>query len=351
MADTNYGFLGGAGADFTDNFRADVGVGYFQQGKFDLDDVRGQKRVHLRHLGAPARAPQHAGAAVGRLHAVQATTRSAPMTLFAPEVYTDGADLLERQRRGLGPRAAPEGLRRHRRHHRPRRPGPAALQGVVKSGYARLSLTGIARNLNFVVRNVPGFIPFETLPQGRAERIRSSSAPSPWTTTSPSVHLTPGYRRRYPAAVDLPQRVHRRRRACLANPGRALAGRRVDLAVRQGPHADLPGARQPPLGHLAHALRGRVDAAGARQQRHPRRHGPRPKAPRRSASSRARTGSARRCRCKLASRVGMATATLRPPRSDDVPRSAARARGLRHHRTSATARCSSWPFFAGGAGG
>ena len=40
----------------------------------------------------------------------------------------------------------------------------AAVQGVVKAGYARFSATGIVRNLNFVVRNVPGFIPFETLP-------------------------------------------------------------------------------------------------------------------------------------------------------------------------------------------
>ena len=35
---------------------------------------------------------------------------------------------------------------------------------MVKLGYARFSVTGIYRNLNFNVRNVPGFIPFETLP-------------------------------------------------------------------------------------------------------------------------------------------------------------------------------------------
>src|ERR1700748_3055930 len=40
----------------------------------------------------------------------------------------------------------------------------AALQGVVRAGYARFSATGIYRDLNYVVRNVPGFIPFETLP-------------------------------------------------------------------------------------------------------------------------------------------------------------------------------------------
>ena len=40
-----------------------------------------------------------------------------------------------------------------------------ALQAVLKASYLRVSLTGIVRDLNYVVRNVPGFIPFETLPQ------------------------------------------------------------------------------------------------------------------------------------------------------------------------------------------
>src|SRR5205085_2221988 len=37
-----------------------------------------------------------------------------------------------------------------------------AVQGVIKAGYLRVSVTGLYKNLNFVVRNVPGFIPFET---------------------------------------------------------------------------------------------------------------------------------------------------------------------------------------------
>src|ERR1700722_9680517 len=39
-----------------------------------------------------------------------------------------------------------------------------AVQGVLKAGYARFSVTGIFRDLNYVERNVPGFIPFETIP-------------------------------------------------------------------------------------------------------------------------------------------------------------------------------------------
>ena len=37
-----------------------------------------------------------------------------------------------------------------------------AIQGVLNAGYLRLSATGILRDLNYVVRNVPGFIPRPT---------------------------------------------------------------------------------------------------------------------------------------------------------------------------------------------
>jgi hypothetical protein len=39
-----------------------------------------------------------------------------------------------------------------------------ALQGVLKVGYATFQATAIYRDLNYVERNVPGFIPFETIP-------------------------------------------------------------------------------------------------------------------------------------------------------------------------------------------
>ena len=42
VAQTNYGVLAGLGCDPASFFRFDVGAGYFQQGKFDLDDVEGK---------------------------------------------------------------------------------------------------------------------------------------------------------------------------------------------------------------------------------------------------------------------------------------------------------------------
>jgi hypothetical protein len=41
----------------------------------------------------------------------------------------------------------------------------AALQGNIKSGFLRGSLAAIYRDLPFVLRNQPSFIPFETLPK------------------------------------------------------------------------------------------------------------------------------------------------------------------------------------------
>ncbi len=67
-----------------------------------------------------------------------------------------------------------------------------ALQAVVRERVlAPSARPGIARDLNYVVRNVPGFIPFETLPEERQtqpEIFGSLSA----DYYIPSLRLTPG---------------------------------------------------------------------------------------------------------------------------------------------------------------
>jgi hypothetical protein len=189
VADTNYGFLFGAGADFTDNFRGDIGAGYFQQGKFDLDDVRGQS---VYTYGTSARLLVHHNMPVPQSvdFTLYKNDPMAPMTLFAPEVYTAGqtswsvsaeGSLLEQHLKDFDITGATTN----------QAAWASALQGVVKSGFARLSITGIARNLNFVVRNVPGFIPFESLPkaaQSDPELFGAIAA----DYNIPSLHLTPG---------------------------------------------------------------------------------------------------------------------------------------------------------------
>jgi hypothetical protein len=189
VADTNYGFLGGAGWDPTDHLRFDVGAGYFQQGRFNLPDVRGE---HVFTYGASARVLVHKDMPVPQSidFVLYKNDPMAPMILFAPEKYSASevawsvsaeADVLEQHLKDFDVVGGTT--------NQPAWAG--ALQAVVKYGYARFSLTGITRDLNYVVRNVPGFIPFESLPQdskSQPEIFGSLAA----TYHFPDQHLTPG---------------------------------------------------------------------------------------------------------------------------------------------------------------
>lgn len=189
VADTNFGFLGGAGVDATDNIRIDAGTGFFQQGRFNLPDVRGQQVYtyggslrFLVHQDMPV--PQSIDFVLYR------NDPMAPMILFAPEKYSPNeiawsvsleGDVLEQHLKDFdtvgGTKDQPAWA--------------TALQGVLKYGYARFSLTGISRDINYVTRNVPGFIPFQTLPANASSdpEIFGSLAA---TYNFPDVHLTPG---------------------------------------------------------------------------------------------------------------------------------------------------------------
>ena len=115
----------------------------------------------------------------------------APMVLFAPgEVRRERAGL-EHQRRGR--RSSSRTSRTSTSPGRPNQQGAyaGALQAVLREGYWRFSATGITRDLNYVVKNVPGFIPFETLPKN------SSSQPEIFGSLSADYYirklrLTPG---------------------------------------------------------------------------------------------------------------------------------------------------------------
>ncbi|MBI2390679.1 MAG: hypothetical protein HYV09_13905 [Deltaproteobacteria bacterium] len=171
VAETNYGFLGGAGADLGSALHADVGGGYFQQGRFEFPDMRPPPDTDRQ---AP-RVFTYGGS--GRLvfHKDMPTPQSidfllyrndpnAPMQLFRPEVYKPGE---------LAYSVAVEFTRLHQNLHDPD-PGKsgaskiqpahaAAIQGVIKIDYARIGLAAIYRDLPFVLRNVPSFVPFEAL--------------------------------------------------------------------------------------------------------------------------------------------------------------------------------------------
>jgi hypothetical protein len=163
VGETNFGFLGGVGGDPLPNLHLDAGAGYFQQGKFDLEDVRGRP---IYTYGASGRAVVHHNmpVPVSVDFLLYRNDPSSPMIIFAPTEYKPNdvawsvsaeATVLEQHLKSYQTLGATQNQSAY----------AGALQGVVKAGYARFSVTGIVRNLNYVVRNVPGFIPFETLPQ------------------------------------------------------------------------------------------------------------------------------------------------------------------------------------------
>jgi hypothetical protein len=163
QAQTNYGFLGGVGLDATDMFRVDVGGGYFQQGTFEFPDVAKQP---VYTLGGSVRFVVHhkdmqPGQSIDFL--LYRNDPDKPQRIFRPERYRPGtvtwsasleASNLGQNLKDFETAGATAVL--------PAR--AAALQANVKAGYLRASLTGIYRDLPFVVRNQPGYIPFQTLP-------------------------------------------------------------------------------------------------------------------------------------------------------------------------------------------
>ncbi|MDB4996533.1 MAG: hypothetical protein JWM74_3965 [Myxococcaceae bacterium] len=162
VGETNFGFLGGLGVDPLKNLRFDAGAGFFQQGKFDLEDVRG-KSVYT--YGGSVRAVVHDNMPVPQSvdFKLYRNDPLAPQILFAPEKYKGDevawsvsaeGSLLQQHLKDFDVAGVVKNQSAY----------AGALQGVLKLGYARVSVAGIYRNLNFVVRNVPGFIPFETLP-------------------------------------------------------------------------------------------------------------------------------------------------------------------------------------------
>lgn len=160
----NVGALAGGSFDLTSWFHLDVNGGFFQQGKFDLPDVVGKPvwtagaagRVVFHHKDMPV--PMSIDFLLYR------NDPNKPQLIFAPERYTPGKttwlvsaefDQLFQNLKDFDVAGATK-IQQAR---------AAALQANLKSSFFRASLTGIFRDLPYVLRNQPGMIPFETLPQ------------------------------------------------------------------------------------------------------------------------------------------------------------------------------------------
>jgi tetratricopeptide (TPR) repeat protein len=163
VGETNFGALGGASGRPIEYITVDVGGGFFQQGKFDLPDVLGEQ---VYTTGVSARLAGHSAGSGPGQSVDFALYRNDPMkhdTILKREKYdpdkttwsaiAEFSNLWQRLKNFDVPGELV--LQQAR---------AAALQGNLKTGFFRLSLTGIYRDLPFVLRNVPSFVPFESIP-------------------------------------------------------------------------------------------------------------------------------------------------------------------------------------------
>jgi hypothetical protein len=190
IGQTNYGFLAGASVDPSDYFHLDIGGGYFQQGKFDLPDVAGE-RVYT--FGGSARLVVHDPDMPVAQSIDFLLYRNDPdkaQQIFKPEKYEpgkttwsaslEGSNLVQNLKNfDVAGETALQAAR------------SIAVQGNLKSGYFRASLSGIYRDLPFVLRNQPSFIPFQTLPVDAKTRNELFFAVA-LDYYLKSVNLTPG---------------------------------------------------------------------------------------------------------------------------------------------------------------
>jgi hypothetical protein len=164
LSQTNVGLLAGGAVDIAQYVHLDVNGGFFQQGKFDLPDVAGQS---VYTFGASARLVLHdKDEPVPQSIDLQLYRNdpNKPQVIFAPEVYVPGKTtwLVSAEYDNLAQNLKDFDVPGATKLQQAR---AAALQANIKSGFFRGSVTGIYRDLPYVLRNQPSFIPFETIPK------------------------------------------------------------------------------------------------------------------------------------------------------------------------------------------
>ena len=161
----NIGALAGGSVDITSWLHVDVNGGFFQQGKFDLTDVAGKAVwtaggsariiVHDKDMSVPQSVD----------FALYRNDPNKPQIIFRPEEYTPGKTtwLVSAEYDNLFQNLKNFEVTGATKIQQAR---AAAVQANLKSSFFRASLTGIFRDLPYVLRNQPSFIPFETVPEG-----------------------------------------------------------------------------------------------------------------------------------------------------------------------------------------
>jgi hypothetical protein len=236
VQETNYGFLGGAGVDASDFAHIDAGMGYFQQGRFDFPDLlpppktdRQAPRVFT--YGGSARVVFHSGMPTPQSvdFLLYRNDPSAPMMMFAPEKYDS---------KELAWSVSLEGSRLYQNLKDPNTVGgtliqpatAAALQGVIKAGFARVSVAAIYRDVPFILRNVPSLVPFVAIDSATNKTQSEAFFAGSFDYYLEGLHLRPGIS----GGLQLPSTA-----TVESNVGTAQANR-TTVIYRQGQVSVLP---------------------------------------------------------------------------------------------------------------
>lgn len=190
LSQTNVGVLGGGAVDITDFLRVDAGGGFFQQGKFDYPDVVGQQvwtagfsaRLVMHHKDMPV--------PFSNDFLLYRNDPNKPQVIFKPEVYTPGKTtwLVSAEYDNLFQNLKDFNATGVTKIQQAR---AAAVQANIKSGFLRASVTGIFRDLPYVLRNQPSMVPFVSLPaDATAKPELFFAAALDYYFEGP--HLTPG---------------------------------------------------------------------------------------------------------------------------------------------------------------
>lgn len=188
VEETQYAALAGVGIKPIDMFRFDLGAGYFQQGRQNDRQYQG---LPVYTFGASARVVINQGLPPSQSIDMMLYRNHPdyPMQLFRQETYTPGAVSWNVSLEGT---AIAQNLANIEIPNATQiQPGFAgALQGRIKAGYLGVNATALYRDVAFLLRNVPSFIPFFAIPS------EARTTPEFFFAASadyhiPSAHLTP----------------------------------------------------------------------------------------------------------------------------------------------------------------
>jgi hypothetical protein len=238
---TRYAGLGGFGIDFTDRLRWEINGGYFQQGIFQGQPLAG-KTIHA--AGASTQVAWHVGMPVGSSvdFALYRNDPEKEQRWFVPETYGDGLSYEVKAEVSYLTHTLEKFSTANfgSTEHVPAIAGD--VQARAKWNKLRAHLTAMYRDLEYVLFNVPGLVPYKTLPPGKSRPELFASVGVDYYLED--WHLTPGF----VAGVQLPAAFTPSQTFSPGgnNPPVTLEGRRTVVIRDPGFFSVLPNAKDDP---------------------------------------------------------------------------------------------------------